>query len=211
MDRRAQRGAGREHIDGKEHAGFENHMSIVEFARSGNLAMVEKLLERDADAALKMDTKGWTAGHYAALLGHIDILKRLYAANAAVLCIPAAKGAGKYPAHMAVEHDEQAVLKWISSVDPALLSAPDKMGKSAIMMVAEKRCRGSTQSAHEWLGLGADVRILSQSNPLFVISVFCIFVWTSTQDFSFFPGLTRLSGVHREDSQSNLQPPAQSI
>jgi len=138
---------------------------IIASARRGNLADTNRLLSQDAEVAMFVDDKGWTAAHYAAQLGKLPVLQRLHESNSRVLWTPTPTGAGKQPAHLAAEWKELEVLQWIAGVDPALLEAVDKMGRTALSIVADKRCGGSTERARSWLGLGSGSTVLTPPSP----------------------------------------------
>ena len=138
---------------------------IIASARRGNLADANRLLMQDAGAVMFVDDKGWTAAHYAAQLGKLPVLQRLHESNCRVLWTPTTTGVGKQPAHLAAEWKELEVLQWIAGVDPALLEAVDDMGRTAVSIVAEKRCGGSTERARSWLGLGSGSTVRAPPSP----------------------------------------------
>ena len=121
-----------------------------------------------------VDDKGWTAAHYAAQLGKLPVLQRLHESNSMVLLAHTSTGAGKQPAHLAAEWKELEVLQWIAGVDPALLETLDKMDRTAVSIVAEKRFGGSAERARSWLGLGSGstVRPLPFSTTLWKLNCY---------------------------------------
>ena len=142
---------------------------IIASARRGNLEDADRLLTLDAGASMFVDDKGWTAAHYAAQLGKLPVLQRLHESNSRVLLTPTSTGAGKQPAHLAADWNELEVLQWIAGVDPTLLETVDKMDRTAVSTVAEKRFGGSAERARSWLGLGSE----STVRPLHFCATLC--------------------------------------
>jgi len=130
-------------------------LPIITSATYGNLAEVDWLLMEDAGVAMFVDDKGLTVAHYAAQFGMLSVLQRLHKSNSRVLSTSTPRGACKQPAHLAAQFNERKVLQWIACVDPALLETADNMDRTAMSIVARKKCESSTERARLWLGLGS--------------------------------------------------------
>ncbi|MEO7391491.1 MAG: ankyrin repeat domain-containing protein, partial [Ramlibacter sp.] len=93
-------------------------------ALKGNLPLVKKLIERDAD----VNKTGWTALHYAATGGHVAIIDLLLENHA---YIDAASPNGTTPLMMAAHYGSAAAVKLLldGGADPAL---KNQLGLTAI-------------------------------------------------------------------------------
>eukprot|EP00293_Proteomonas_sulcata_P012470 CAMPEP_0184301668 /NCGR_PEP_ID=MMETSP1049-20130417/11815_1 /TAXON_ID=77928 /ORGANISM="Proteomonas sulcata, Strain CCMP704" /LENGTH=485 /DNA_ID=CAMNT_0026612727 /DNA_START=288 /DNA_END=1745 /DNA_ORIENTATION=- len=122
---------------------------LLRYAQQGQTIHLQKLLDQQDRSAISTlvsaseNNDGWTAAHFAALFGHLEILVALTKADKAVLWKRTSRN-DETPAHKAARRCHQDILAWFLEQDPALLKIRDSCRRSAVDILARELGKDSS-------------------------------------------------------------------
>ncbi|KAJ1469630.1 hypothetical protein T484DRAFT_1851058 [Baffinella frigidus] len=129
---------------------------LLAAARSGNVSEVEKLARIDPSSVLETNEQGWSAAHYAARNGKLEMLQCLFRLDPNVLGMRTRNETEETPAHKAALNANKDVqstremFAWMHNVDPLFLTVEDGMGRSTIKVLSDTLDRSETDTL-AWL------------------------------------------------------------
>lgn len=136
---------------------------IVAAAQIGDLERVAAILATEPAAACAVDSRGFTALHWAAIRAHDEVARALLAAGAPA---DVAGGDGGTPLHWASHHDAPGLVAALLERG-ARVNAANRWGRAALHVAARRGCR---RVAGQLVAAGADLTATTQEGwtPLHV-------------------------------------------